>query len=136
MSAKSKKSSKKNAIDRPFDPLILRRARSIAASYHIILHSENGDYYGRALEMPHVMNDGKTPDECVANTRDILTTAIAYMLETGQTPPLAAGEEQRSEQINVRLTAMEKKLLEETARSKGFRGISDFIRTTTLAQVR
>jgi predicted RNase H-like HicB family nuclease len=136
MSAKSKRSSKKNAIDRPFDPAILKRARNIAASYHIILHCENGDYYGRALEMPHVMNDGKTPDECVANTRDILTTAIAYMLEAGEAPPSAAGEEHRSEQINVRLTAMEKKLLEETARSKGFRGISDFIRTTTLAQVR
>ncbi|HEX4054308.1 MAG TPA: hypothetical protein VHX86_08585 [Tepidisphaeraceae bacterium] len=134
MSAKSAKSSK--AINRPFDPDILRRARKIAESYQIILHYEDGEYYGRGLELTTAMNDGKTPDECVAATRDILTTAVAYMLENGETPPAPASEQQRTEQINVRLTAQEKLVLEEAAHNKGFRGVSDFVRTAGLVQAK
>jgi predicted RNase H-like HicB family nuclease len=133
MSNKQRKSSKNQAIDRPFDPKLLRQARTIADSYHIILHFEDGEYYGRALEMPDVMNDGRTPDECVENTRDILTTVIAFHMEKGESVPLPASENKRTEQINVRLTPEEKLLLEETARSKGFRGISDFVRSASLA---
>jgi predicted RNase H-like HicB family nuclease len=134
MSSKSAKRSK--AIDRPFDPEILRRARKIADSYQIILHYEDGEYYGRGLELPNVMNDGKTPDECVAATRDILTTAVAYMLEIGETPPPPASEKKRTEQINVRLTTEERLVLEEAARNKGFRGISDFVRIASLTQAK
>jgi hypothetical protein len=82
------------------------------------------------------MNDGKTPDECVAATRDILTTAVAYMLETGETPPPPASDRKRTEQVNVRLTAEERMLLEEAASSKGFRGISDFVRAASLVQAK
>ncbi len=134
MSGKSRKSSK--TVDRPFHPAILRRAREIAQSYQIVIHFEDGEYYGRGLEMPHVMNDGKTPDECVKATREILTTAVAYLLENGQTPPAPASEHKRSEQINIRVTAEEKLLLEEAARNKGFRGISDFVRSTSLSNLR
>ena len=135
MSANPRKSSKP-AIDRPFDPKILRRARDIAGSYQIILHFENGEYYGRGLEMPHVMNDGKTPDECVGKTREILTTAVAYMLESGQAPPSPASDNKRSEQVNIRLAPQEKLMLEETARNKGFRGVSDFVRNASLGIIR
>jgi predicted RNase H-like HicB family nuclease len=134
MSVASKKRSK--AIDRPFAPDLLRKARAIAESYQIILHEEDGDYYGRAVEMPNVMNDGATPDECVKATREILTTAIAYLLETGQAPPAPASERKRTEQINVRLTSEEKLMLEEAARSKGFRGLSDFVRSASLQSLR
>jgi predicted RNase H-like HicB family nuclease len=133
MSVKSKKSSK--ALNRPFDPEILRRARRIAESYQIIIEFEDGEYYGRGLELPNVMNDGKTPDECVEKTRDILTTAVAYLLETGQTPPSPASENKRTEQINIRLTPDEKIRLEEAARNKGFRGVSDFVRIASLSVV-
>ena len=130
---KSKRSSKKKAIDRPFDRAVLRRAREIAESYRIILSYEDGLYYGSGLELPDAMNHGSTPDECVRATRDILTTAVAYLLETGQTPPAPAAENKRTEQINIRLTPEEKIRLEEAARSKGFRGISDFVRSVSLA---
>jgi len=133
MSAKPKKSSKKLAIDRPFDPAILCEARAIADAYHLILHFEDGEFYGRALEMPHVMNDGKTPDECVKNTRDILTTAIAFLMETGEPVPAPANEAKRTEQVNIRLTPEERLILEETARRRGFRGVSDFVRSVSLA---
>lgn len=133
MSGKSKKSSK--AIDRPFNREILRRAEEIARAYQIIIHYEDGEYYGRGLELPNVMNDGRTPDECVRATREALVTAVAYLLEKGEIPPASATENRRSEQVNVRLTPEEKLLLEEAARRKGFRGISDFVRSASLSSV-
>jgi len=135
MSGKSKKQSRKK-LDRPFDPEILRKARTIADKYQIILNFSDGEYFGRALEMPFVMNDGKTPDACVEATRDILTSAIAVMLEDGQTPPAPASDAERTEQNNIRVTSEEKFMLEEAARSRGFRGISDFVRSTTLNSLR
>ena len=129
---RAKHGARQLKIDRPFDPEILRRARSIAEKYQIILQYEDGEYYGRALEMPHVMNDGKTPDACVAATRDILTTAVAYLLETNQTPPTPSADNLRTEQINIRLTREEKLLLEQMARRKGFRGVSDYVRAASL----
>lgn len=136
MSARSRKSSKARPIDAPFAPAVLKRAREIADSYQIILHFEDGEYYGRGLELPNAMNDGRTPDECVRNTRNILTTTVAYMLEAGQTPPAPASEGKRTEQVNIRLTPEEKLLLEEAAKSKGFRGVSDFVRAQTLSILR
>jgi predicted RNase H-like HicB family nuclease len=134
MSARSKNSSER--LDRPFDKTILRRAREIANQYQIILHFEDGLYYGRGLELPTAMNHGRTPDECVRATRDILTTAVAYMIESRQTPPSPASENKRSEQINVRLTPEEKLLIEEAARAKGYRGVSDFVRSASLANAK
>jgi len=137
MSVKQSKSSRRKAdIRRPFDPRVLRRARQIASAYQIIIHYEDGEYYGRGLEMPHVMNDGKTPDECVAKTRDILTTAVACMLEQRQVPPAPATDNRRTEQLNIRLTPEEKLLLEDAARRNGFRGLSDFVRNASLTSVR
>jgi predicted RNase H-like HicB family nuclease len=130
---KSKNSSGK--IDRPLDPALLDRAREIARHYRIVIRFEEGDYYGESLELPGVMNDGKTPSECVENTIDILTTAIATMLERGQIPPLPASDERRDEQVNVRLSKLEKLTFEEAARSRGFRGLSDFMRAATMNSV-
>jgi uncharacterized protein (DUF1778 family) len=58
------------------------------------------------------------------------------MIESGQTPPAPASENKRTEQINVRLTPEEKLTLEEAARSKGYRGISDFVRSASLANTK
>lgn len=134
MSAKLKKPSKR--VDRPFDAEVLRRARGIAESYQIIIQSEDGEYFGRGLEMPYVMNDGRTPDQCVKATREALTAAVAYLLESGKAPPPPASEQTRNEQINIRVTSEEKMLLEEAARSRGFRGISDYVRSASLSNLR
>ena len=134
MYAKSKKQSKR--LDRPFSSEVLRRAKDIANSYQIIIQAEDGEYFGRGLEMPYVMNDGKTPDECVKATREALTAAVAYLLESGKAAPPPASEQMRSEQINIRVTTEEKLLLEEAARSRGFRGISDYVRSASLSNLR
>jgi predicted RNase H-like HicB family nuclease len=132
-SAKSKSRSAK--LDRPFDAELLKRARQIAEQYRIIIHHEDGEYYGQALELPGAMNDGNTPVECLENTIDIVTTTIATMLERGEIPPLPASDERREEQVNVRLSKLEKLTFEEVARSRGFRGLSDFMRAATLSSV-
>jgi predicted RNase H-like HicB family nuclease len=131
--AKSKKSLAK--IDRPLDSTVLKRARDIAEQYRIVIHLEDDEYYGEALELPGVMNDGKTPAQCIENTIDILTTSIATMLERGEIPPLPATDERRDEQVNVRLSKLEKLTFEEAARSRGFRGLSDFMRAATMSSV-
>jgi predicted RNase H-like HicB family nuclease len=133
-SARSKSSSAKNkpAIDRPFDAEILARARSIAQGYQVVIWHEQGEWYGRGVELPFSMNDGKTPEQCIANVRDTFVTTIAVMLEDGKTPPPPASQAVRNEQMNIRLTADEKLRLETAARRKGFEGVSDFVRTAAL----
>ena len=132
---KSRKSSAnpEAAIDRPFDPAILRQARRIAEHYQVVLWREDGEWYGRGVELPLSMNDGKTAQACLANTRESFVTTIAVMLEQGKVPPPPASNNVRSEQMNIRLTAEEKLALEAVAKRRGFEGVSDFVRTTALA---
>jgi len=120
-------------LDRPFAPEILERARKIAARYQIIVSYEDGEYYGRGLELPWTMDDGKTPEACLAATREALVATVAAMLEMGQAPPAPASDSGRTEQVNIRLTSMEKRLIEEAARARGFRGISDYMRALALS---
>jgi predicted RNase H-like HicB family nuclease len=141
MSKKSKKPSVKKSrelpLDRPFTPQILKRAKEIAEQYTVILQPDPDlGYLGRGLEFPYAMDDGQTPDECVRKTREAFVAVVATMLEKGEVPPPPATEHRRQEQINIRVTPEEKLLLEEAARSKGFRGISDFIRAASLASAR
>jgi hypothetical protein len=79
------------------------------------------------------MNDGKTPGECLENTIDMVTTTVATLLERGEIPPLPSSDDRRDEQVNVRLSKLEKLTFEEAARSRGFRGVSDFMRAAALS---
>lgn len=134
-SARSRTSiSRDKALDRPFDKAILARAKAIAEQYKIIVEFEDGDWYGHGLEMPLAFGNGRTVQAAVADARESLITAVAYMLEKGQTPPTPAREGHRSMQVNVRLTPEEKAMLESKAKAKGFRGLSDFIRTSVLTE--
>lgn len=139
--AKSKRStfgkskSRLAKINRAFDAGLLRRARDIAEQYRIIIHHEDGEYYGQALELPGVMNDGKTPAECLDSTIEMVTTTVATLLERGEVPPMPASDERRDEQVNVRLSKLERLTFEEAARSRGFRGLSDFMRSAALGFV-
>ena len=134
MCAKPKNtSSEELALDRPFDPAILKRAEEIAARYQIVIEADpEVGYFGHVREMPGVMGDGRTPTACVKMTREGAVVAVAYTLECGEEPPAAAADDERTEQINLRVTSGEKYRMQEAARQQGFRGISDFVRTTTL----
>jgi predicted RNase H-like HicB family nuclease len=130
MCARSRKSSKD--IDRPFSRDVLRRAAELSAQYQVILGLEDGQWFGRGLELPGAMGDGKTPDKCVIATREAMISAVASMLEEGERPPAPASSGLRSMQVNVRLTAEEKALLESAAHNHGFNGLSDFIRSVAI----
>jgi len=120
-------------ISAPFDKGVLEAARQVAEAYDIVLRREDGEWYGHALEYPEAMGDGKTPTACIKATQRALVAAVATMIEGGDTPPAPARQGVRNEQVNVRLTPEEKALLETSARQKGFRGLSDFMRAGALA---
>ncbi len=120
-------------LNKPFAENVLVTANKVAEKYGVILSFENGEYYGRGLEMPNVFGDGKTPDECVKNTRNGLISAVAHLLEQGEVIPAPASDGKRTEQVNIRLTTEEKAILSASAKSKGFQGLADFIRTKALS---
>ena len=121
------------AVDRSFERQILAQARKLAKQYQIVLKIEDGEWYGHGLELPGARGDGKTAAAAVTNTREVLVTMLAYMLEEGMAIPVPASEGQRSEQINIRLTPVEKSILESRSRAKGFRGVADYLRAAALA---
>lgn len=138
MSKKSRRSSGRKAkattaIDRPFEASVLNRATKIAGAYRLVLerHDEVG-FIGSSVEMPTVFADGPTPDACVEAVHTALCYAVATMLEQGQSPPAPASTGTRNVQVNVRLTADEKFVLQEAARRLGFKGVSDFVRNAAL----
>ena len=121
-------------IAAPFDKKILAAAKRIVDEYDIVLRREEGEWYGHALEYPEAMGDGKTVEQCVEETRKALLAGVATMLEEGQTPPVPARDNVRTEQVNIRLTAEEKALLEKRSRRKGFKGVSDYVRAAALVE--
>ncbi len=127
MSDKSKK------LNKDFGKKTLETARKFAEKYEVIIIFEDGEYYGKGLEMPMVFGDGKTPNQCVKNLRDALTYAVAHLIETGKPVPAPASEGKRTEQVNVRLTVEEKLILASSAKSHGYRGLADYIRAKVLA---
>jgi predicted RNase H-like HicB family nuclease len=127
--------AKTPAIDRPFAPQIVAEAKRIAAQYHLVLWQEDGEWYGRGLELPNVFGDGPTPAKCVAESLAALTTAVAYLLESGGQPPPPAREGARTEQVNVRLSAEEKLGFESAAKARGFKGLSDFMRFAAFREI-
>ncbi len=142
-SRKSGASSKKKVAARnrkaspsvPFDRKVWNEARELANQYKWVLErSRPGRYECWALEMPSVFDHGRTPGEAVENLRKSLTLAIATLLEHGQRPPLPARSGRRTRQVNLRVSELEKLLLEQSAQRRGFRGVSDFVRNAALAE--
>lgn len=130
MSARSKDSS--SEVERPFGREILTRARQLVDQYQVILSQEEGVWYGHGVELPRTFGDGRTPAACIKATRQALVATVAYMLESGRTPPPPARDQRRTQQVNVRLTAEEQARIESTAKSRGYRGMSDYMRAAAL----
>jgi len=132
----SKSGAKSKALSKPFKESIVRKAGKIVADYRIILErNESLGFIGSSVELPTVFVDAKTPEQCYRATQEALMVAVATMIECGQRPPQPASMGLRTEQVNVRLTAEEKLLFANAAMNLGFKGISDFIRSTALNNV-
>ena len=118
----------------PFDADIQAAAEKIVDAYDIVLRREDDQWVGHALEYPEALGVGKTVQQCMEATRESLIAGVGTMLEMGDTPPVAARQNVRSEQVNLRLTPEEKALIESRSRAKGFRGVADYVRTAILAE--
>lgn len=132
MSGKSRSSRSPDRKRSDFVKELWAESKRYADSCQIFLQFEDGEWYGRGLEMPLVFGDGKSPGACIKSTREALEAAALYLLESKQRPPAAATNGHRTEQVNVRLTAEEKVLLEASAKRKGFSGLSDFVRAAAI----
>ena len=131
------KAKVKTVKEKPFEARTLKRAKSLADQYRIILEPDDQlGYIGTAVELPTGFADGRTPDECVKATREALKVAVATMLEAGQNPPQPALAGKRDAQVNVRLASFEKLLLQDAARRHGYKGLSDFLRAAALERIR
>lgn len=116
----------------PFDKAVVAAAQRLVDAYDIVMRREEGEWVGHALEYPEAIGVGKTVQQCMEETRTSLLAGVAAMLEEGATPPIPARQNVRSEQVNLRLTPEEKAVLESRSRTKGFRGIADYVRTVAL----
>jgi len=127
--------AKKTTVESgPFDKAILAAAERIVDAYDIVMRREEGEWVGHALEYPEAIGVGKTVQKCMEETRKSLLAGVGSMLEDGDTPPVPARQNVRSEQVNLRLTPEEKAVLESRSRTKGFRGIADYVRAAALVE--
>ena len=129
------RSDRRSDVARPFPAAIAKKAAKLAARYQVVLEADQGHWYGRGVEMPNVMADGASPDACVAATQEAMAAAAAYLLEAGRLPPVPSTSGRRTQQVNVRLSTEEKELIEASARRKGFRGLSDYLRAAALGEL-
>jgi predicted RNase H-like HicB family nuclease len=123
---------------REFEPSaeIIARAREVMAGYSFVLEPDGeGGFVGSTAELPGVIADGATLDECARNLSATLETVIASYLADGESPPAPARREKRTEQINVRFTRAEKQALERESARQGFRGIGDLIRAEVIRSI-
>jgi predicted RNase H-like HicB family nuclease len=123
--------SNKSKNSRSIKPRFIAEARPLAERYQLVIWFEDGEYFGRGVELPYAFGDGKTIEQCAANTREAFVTAIAGYLQDGHTPPAPAQEGKRDQQINIRLSSQERLLLETKARQSGT-GVSEYIRAMAL----
>ena len=75
------------APDRPFEPAVVERARDLAGRYRIDVREDPRGYVGTVAAMPTVFGCGPSRDAAMEQTRELLKWAIAYLIETGRTPP-------------------------------------------------
>jgi predicted RNase H-like HicB family nuclease len=111
---------------------MFQQARAAVASYQVVVQKVDDRWHGRGLEMPDVCGDGETAEKCVANTRDAMIAAVVQLLESREPIPAAADADIRTEQVFIRLTKAERRLLEAAAAKKGIKRLSDFMRAVAL----
>lgn len=77
-------------LKRPFDAVLLARAKAIASTYTLVIEPCDGvGYLGRTVELPLAMSDGRTVAKCAKRVIDATTLAIATMLERDEQLPAA-----------------------------------------------
>lgn len=114
-------------------PAVLRKSEKLVDGYKIVIepHNESG-FVGSAVEFPTAYAKGKTREECLKATKEVLTAAVATMMHLGGTPPAPASAQRRTAQVNVRLTPAEKDMMSRAATESGYKGLGDFLRAAAI----
>lgn len=87
MSTTASREKRPDSLSRRIDARIMRKAEAIAARYQIVLWREGDEWFGRGLELPFCMGDGKTVGACVRVTRRSMVLGVASILEHQETAP-------------------------------------------------
>jgi predicted RNase H-like HicB family nuclease len=112
------------------------RAAKIAKTYTLVMQPEPRlGYFGRTVEFPYVMADGKTLAACAEQVLEATTLAVVTYLERDQQPPGPAGDGRRDQQLNIRVSGEERLMLDGIAAREGFRSVSDYVRAAALKRV-
>jgi predicted RNase H-like HicB family nuclease len=132
-SAKSRSSARPGKTP---DKAHVARARELARRYQITVWLEDGHWYGKCVEMPHCLGDGRTADAAIAATRQTVVAGLAADLADGMPAPMPASGRSRREQVNIRLSADERSAIEANAARLGFKGMADYIRAVAVSGLR
>lgn len=124
---------RKARLHRPLDPARMAEGRKLAQRYQIVIWNEDGQFFGRGLELPYTFEDAPTAEECITKLREAMAETVELMLEMGQQPPVPLLEADRTAQVNIRVTPQEKSILEHAAKAHGFNGVSEYVRSRALA---
>lgn len=81
--ATTKKRGKRPEKDlrRPIPRKALERGKAVAARYQVTIWREDGEWFGRGVEEPGAMGDGRTVEQCVRSVREALAIAVACHID-------------------------------------------------------
>jgi hypothetical protein len=123
--------TEKSFLDRE----LVKRADSIVKGYQLkLIPTSGGQFIGTSAELPLVATKAAS-DRIVEATHEALLGAVLAMLSEGIDPPPPVSA-RRDIQVNVRVSATEKEIIETAARSSGLRGVSEYLRTAALERAR
>jgi len=127
-----KKTASDAVADGEFARDIWTRAAAMSGLYSVVLSHADGEWMAKCVELPTVFVFGKTPEAAMKKIQEPLTVVIATLLEAERPVPAPMTEGKRDAQVNVKLTAEERFLVENAAKNRGFKGLSDFFRFAAL----
>jgi predicted RNase H-like HicB family nuclease len=115
---------------------VWKRAGESANAYSIVVNKTDDGWMARCVEIPTVFVFAKTAESAMKKIHEPLTVLVATMIEAKRALPSPMSEGKREAQVNVKLTAEERLMVEGAAKSRGFKGISDFFRFAALQVAR
>ncbi|MFN0130919.1 MAG: type II toxin-antitoxin system HicB family antitoxin [Phycisphaerales bacterium] len=120
---------------RPGDltPQTLERAALWVDGYRFVTErTDDGTFMAHSIELPAVVAMGDSPEAALHAAIEAQRLAVALMLHDRVHPPLPTGSGKRDQQVNVRMSAQERLLMDAAAKASGFSTIADYLRTAAI----
>ncbi|MDX2148216.1 MAG: DUF1778 domain-containing protein [Planctomycetota bacterium] len=106
------------------------RAKELVSQYNFEFKLRGDTFIGFTRELPGVTGLGKSFEQCRDATMEAQVATVAALLRKGLAVPEAG--ENKSEQLNLRLTREDKDVLQLAAGKGGYRSVSEFVRKAAL----